>query len=203
MPGARRLPERLLGVVDPTPSERARSDAGLTALIRRIHERSRGTYGVPRVHAELAYEGTRCSRKRVARLMRTAGIEGVHRRRAAHTTVRDRDAAPAPDLVNRVFRVTSPNALWVADITYVPTWQGFLYVAVVVDAFSQRSSAGRWPLLDHGVVGNLRRWSDGHAAHECSTQVTLRALDDVVLNADYPSNEACSLQPVPSQSPGS
>ncbi len=129
------------------PSERARSDAGLTALIRRIHERSRGTYGVPRVHAELAYEGTHCSRKRVARLMRTAGIEGVHRRRAAHTTVRDRDAAPAPDLVNRVFTARCPNQLWVADITYVPTWQGFLYVAVVVDAFS-RAVVG-WSMAGH------------------------------------------------------
>jgi putative transposase len=129
------------------PSVRARSDAGLTVLIRRIHEQSRGTYGVPRVHAELAYEGTRCSRKRVARLMHTAGIEGVHRRRAVHTTVRDRDAAPAPDLVNRVFTARCPNQLWVADITYVPTWSGFLYVAVVVDAFSRAvvgwSMAGR------------------------------------------------------------
>ena len=129
------------------PSVRARSDAGLTALIRRIHERSRGTYGVPRVHAELAYEGTRCSRKRVARLMRTAGIEGVHRRRAVHTTVRDRDAAPAPDLVNRVFTARCPNHLWVADITYVPTWSGFLYVAVVVDAFS-RAVVG-WSMAGH------------------------------------------------------
>jgi putative transposase len=129
------------------PSERARSDAGLTVEIRRIHERSRGTYGVPRVHAELAYDGTRCSRKRVARLMRIAGIEGVHRRRAARTTVRDRDAAPAPDLVNRTFSASCPNALWVADITYVPTWAGFLYVAVVVDAFS-RAVVG-WSMAGH------------------------------------------------------
>jgi putative transposase len=129
------------------PSERARADAALTAEIGRIHGRSRGTYGVPRVHAELAYEGTRCSRKRVARLMRLAGLEGVHRRRAIRTTVRDRDAAPAPDLVNRTFSASAPDRLWVADITYVPTWAGFLYVAVVVDAFS-RLVVG-WSMAGH------------------------------------------------------
>ena len=129
------------------PSERSRQDLTLTADIARIHERSRGTYGVPRVHAELAYDGTRCSRKRVARLMTAAGLEGVHRRRAAKTTVRDRDAAPAPDLVNRAFSASCPNHLWVADITYVPTWSGFLYVAVVVDAFS-RAVVG-WAMAGH------------------------------------------------------
>ncbi len=130
-----------------SPSERARSDAALTAEIGRIHLRSRGTYGVPRVHAELRYDGTRCSRKRVARLMRLAGLEGVHRRRPVHTTVRDRDAAPAPDLVNRTFATSAPDRLWVADITYVPTWAGFLYVAVVIDAFS-RLVVG-WSMAGH------------------------------------------------------
>jgi putative transposase len=129
------------------PSERARTDAALTSEIRRIHRRSRGTYGVPRVHAELRYDGTRCSRKRVARLMTAAGLEGVHRRRAIRTTVRDRDAAPAPDLVNRSFRAPGPDRLWVADITYVPTWAGFLYVAVVVDVFS-RLVVG-WSMAGH------------------------------------------------------
>jgi len=129
------------------PSERARTDAALTGEIRRIHLRSRGTYGVPRVHAELRYDGTRCSRKRVARLMRADGLEGVHRRRAIRTTVRDRDAAPAPDLVNRSFRAPGPDRLWVADITYVPTWAGFLYVAVVVDVFS-RLVVG-WSMAGH------------------------------------------------------
>jgi len=129
------------------PSERARADAALTGEIRRIHVRSRGTYGVPRVHAELRYDGTRCSRKRVARLMRADGLAGVHRRRAVRTTVRDRDAAPAPDLVNRTFRAAGPDRLWVADITYVPTWAGFLYVAVVVDVFS-RLVVG-WSMAGH------------------------------------------------------
>ena len=122
-------------------------DASLTVAIRGIHRQSRGTYGVPRVHAELRYSGTRCSRKRVARLMALAGLEGVHRRRSVRTTVRDRDSAPAPDLVNRNFAAPAPDRLWVADITYVPTWSGFLYVAVVVDACSRRVVG--WSMAGH------------------------------------------------------
>ena len=129
------------------PSKRARADAALAGDIRRIHVRSRGTYGVPRVHAELRYEGTRCSRKRVARLMQADGLAGVHRRRAVRTTVRDRDAAPAPDLVNRSFRAPGPDRLWVADLTYVPTGAGCLYVAVGVDVFS-RLVVG-WSMAGH------------------------------------------------------
>ena len=129
------------------PSARALADAGLTATIRDIHKDSRGTYGVPRIHAELRFTGTRCARKRVARLMRQAGLEGVHRRRFVRTTVQDRDAAPAPDLVNRVFSATCPDQLWVADITYLPTWQGFLYLAAVVDVFSRRVVG--WAMAGH------------------------------------------------------
>jgi putative transposase len=119
-------------------SARARADAGLTLRIQTIHERSRATYGAPRVHAELAAEGIRVGRKRVARLMDAAGLYGVSRRKWVTTTVRDRTARPAPDLVDRNFAAASPNRLWVADITYVPTWAGFLYLAVVLDAFSRR-----------------------------------------------------------------
>ncbi len=130
------------------PSARALSDATLTELIRAIHVRSRGTYGVPRVHAELLFDhGLRVGRKRVARLMRDAGLEGVHRRRAFKTTKRDRDAAPAPDLVQRQFAPPGPDQLWVADITYLPTWSGFLYLAVVVDAWS-RAVVG-WSMAGH------------------------------------------------------
>jgi putative transposase len=129
------------------PSARAIADVDLTATIREIHRGSRGTYGIPRVHAELRFSGTRCSRKRVARLMRLAGLEGVHRRRFTRTTVRDRDAAPAPDLVNRRFSADRPDRLWVADITYLPTWQGFLYLAAVVDVFS-RAVVG-WAMAGH------------------------------------------------------
>ena len=130
------------------PSARAEADAALTKTIRRVHAGSRGTYGAPRVHAELAEEhGVRCGRKRVARLMRTAGLVGCHRRRAPRTTRRDRAAAPAPDLVRRAFAAAAPNALWTADITYLPTWSGFLYLAVVLDAFSRRVVG--WAMADH------------------------------------------------------
>jgi putative transposase len=120
------------------PSARAMSDAELLAKIREIHARSRGTYGAPRIHVELGVEGIGVSRKRVGRLMREAGLQGAHRRRAPRTTIRNPEARPAPDLVQREFRAEGPNRLWVADITYVPTWEGFLYLAVVLDAFSRR-----------------------------------------------------------------
>ena len=120
------------------PSARARQDAELTAKIHTIHIESRGTYGAPRIHADLAAQGIRVGRKRVARLMRGASVQGVSRRRPIFTTTRDRDARPAPDLVKRNFTVDGPDRLWVADITYVSTWAGFLYLAVVLDAWSRR-----------------------------------------------------------------
>lgn len=119
------------------PSERAKADAVLTERIREIHVEARGTYGVPRVHAVLAAEAVHVGRKRVARLMKCAGLEGVSRRRKYRST-RDKDAQTAPDLVDRDFTATHPNQLWVADITYVPTWSGFLYLAVVLDVWSRR-----------------------------------------------------------------
>jgi putative transposase len=120
-------------------SARAREDVELTALIHEIHERSYdGTYGAPRIHMELreAY-GVRVGKKRVARLMRRAGLRGVQKRRFRCTT---RPGAPeryAPDLVQRQFRADRPNALWLADVTYVPTLEGWLYLAVVLDVFSR------------------------------------------------------------------
>jgi putative transposase len=128
-------------------SARAREDVVLTAKIRMIHERSRGTYGAPRVHFELTAEGTRVSRKRVARLMRLAGLQGVSRRKGWKTTVRDGNSRPAPDLVERDFRAAGPNRLWVADITYIPTWAGFLFLAVVLDAWSRRIVG--WAMATH------------------------------------------------------
>jgi putative transposase len=119
-------------------SQRARQDSVLGDGIQRIHKYSRGTYGAPRIHAELASEGTHVGRKRVARLMREKGLRGVSRRKWTTTTVRDRAAVLAPDLVKRNFSAQGPDRLWVADITYVPTWAGFLYVAVVLDAWSRR-----------------------------------------------------------------
>jgi len=128
-------------------STRARVDTELSARIRAIHERSRGTYGVPRVHAELAAAQIAVGRKRVARLMQTAHLQGVSRRKWTTTTIRDRTARPAPDLVQRVFTAGRPNQLWVADITYVPTGAGFLYLAVVLDAWSRRIVG--WAMATH------------------------------------------------------
>jgi len=115
--------------------------------IQTIHKRSRGTYGVPRVHAELRDQGICVGRKRVARLMRAAGLEGVSRRKTTRTTVPDQAAHRIPDLVERDFSATGPDRLWVADITYIWTWVGFLYLAVVIDAFSRRVVG--WAMATH------------------------------------------------------
>jgi putative transposase len=120
------------------PSKRSRADGELVERIREIHVRSRATYGVPRIHAELAADGIAVGRKRVARLMKLEKLEGVSPRKSTFTTVRDPKARPAPDLVDRAFTAKAPNELWVADITYIPTWAGFLYLAVVVDVWSRR-----------------------------------------------------------------
>jgi len=120
------------------PSARSQADAELTDRIAAIHKASRETCGAPRIHAELIDEGVRVGRKRVKRLMKAAGIAGVSRRKGARTTFRDERVRPASDLVDRNFHADEPNQLWVADITYVPTWAGFIYLAVVLDAFSRR-----------------------------------------------------------------
>lgn len=129
------------------PSSRAAADEALGARIERIHEWSRGTYGAPRVHAELKASGVRCSRKRVARLMRDAGIEGCHRRKRARLTRRDPGAPPTPDLVERDFARRAKDELWVADITYVPSKEGFVYLAAVMDAYSRRVVG--WSMANH------------------------------------------------------
>ena len=121
-----------------SPSARSMVDGDLTGRIKTIHQASRQSYGAPRVHAELADAGVRVGRKRVERLMKAAGLKGVSRRRGTRTTIRDERLRPASDLVDRNFYAHEPNVLWVADITYVPTWAGFLYLAVVLDAFSRR-----------------------------------------------------------------
>jgi putative transposase len=120
------------------PSARARADVELTSRIIAIHQYSRGTYGAPRIHEELLAARLQLGRKRVARLMKAAGLCGVSRRKWVITTLRERGARPAPDLVERNFAAAAPNRLWVADITYIPTWAGFLYLAVVLDTFSRR-----------------------------------------------------------------
>ena len=120
------------------PSERELTDAALTERIREIHAGSKERYGAPKIHAELADEyDIRVGKKRVARLMKRARIVGVMRGRKWRTTIDDPAAAPAPDLVDRVFKASAPNQLWLADPTYVPTASGFLYLAVVIDMFSR------------------------------------------------------------------
>src|SRR6476659_4784717 len=130
------------------PSAHARADEVLLARIKTVHISSRQTYGAPRVHAELRAAGERHGRKRIARLMRVAGLVGASRRRGGPiTTQRDKHARPAPDLVDRDFQAAGPNQLWVADITYVPTAAGFLYLAVVVDVWSRRVVG--WAMANH------------------------------------------------------
>ncbi len=129
------------------PSSRSLADEALTERIRQIHEESRRTYGVPRVHFELVEKGDRIGRKRVARLMKAAGLQGVSRRKGIRTTVRCPEACPAPDLVERDFTVSGPDRLWVADITYIATWAGFLFLSVVLDAWSRKVVG--WAMATH------------------------------------------------------
>jgi putative transposase len=120
------------------PSERRRQDALLSEKIHQIHRRSRETYGYPRVHAELRSLGIGCGRRRVARLMRAAGLRGCVRGKKRRTTRDDPRAAPAPDLLRRDFVAAQPNKVWLADITYIPTREGFLYLAFILDTHSRR-----------------------------------------------------------------
>ena len=126
------------------PSTRARGDAELTQRIIAVHEESGGTYGAPRVHAELHAQGRPHSRKRIARLMRAAGRRGRTPRRWRTTTIPDPAAPVRPDLIGRDFR-THPgqvNARWCGDITYINTWEGWLYLATVIDLASRAWSLG-------------------------------------------------------------
>jgi putative transposase len=144
------------------PSPHSLADAQLLEQIRKIHAASKGTYGSPRIRAALAAQGEHVSLKRVARLMREAGLRGVSRRRWICTTQRDARARPAPDLVQRQFHADQPNCLWVADATYIPTLAGFLYLAVVLDVFSRR------------IVGWAMR-------HSLATELMTAALDMALL----------------------
>jgi putative transposase len=148
-------------------SPRAIENAALAERIAAIHEASRCTYGMLRIQAELRdredghYDRRWASvgRNRIARLMRAAGLRGVSRRRGyTVTTKRDGQGRGAPDLLGRDFRASGPNVLWVSDITYVPTWAGFVYLAIVLDAWSRK------------VVG----WSIGQ---DLKTELVLDALN--------------------------
>ena len=143
---------------DGPPSKRSRQDAAPTAEIRQIHRRSRQTYGSPRVHAELGALGTRCGRERVERLMRKAGLRGCTRGRRRGTTRRSKRAAPAEDLVKRNSAATRADGLRAADVTYVATREGSLYLAFVLDVRSRRMVG--WAMENHSktelVVDALR-----------------------------------------------
>lgn len=134
------------------------SDAQLLARIRTLHASSRGTYGAPRIHAQLAREGVHVGRKRVARLMRMAGLWGASRGRWPRTTRPRAGARRAPDLVRRHFSADAVNVLWVADATYVPTDEGFLYLAVVLDVFSRRIVG--WAMSNHLYTALMLRALD-------------------------------------------
>ena len=130
-----------------TPSAHARRDAQLRVKIRESWEGSRRTYGRPRIHADLKAGGERVGAKRVARLMREEGIKGVSRRRRPKTTQRDKGGRTVPDLVQRDFSASGPDKLWVADITYVRTARGWLYLSVVMDAWSRKITG--WAMETH------------------------------------------------------
>ena len=129
------------------PSARAQADAALLAQLRHFHTRSDGTYGAPRLLGDLRDAGVRVGQKRIARLLRAANLHGVSRRRGVRTTRRGPVETPAADLVQRAFTATAPNQLWVADITYIPTWAGFLFLAIVLDVYSRRIVG--WAMATH------------------------------------------------------
>jgi putative transposase len=151
-----RVMSRLLGVsasgfyawLSRPMSKRALEDIALTAKIHAIHRRSGEAYGAPSIHAELADDhGIRVGKKRVARLMRAAGIKGLQPVKFVTTTVAGPIADRALDKVDRQFSADGPDRLWVADITYVPTWAGFLYLAIVLDVWSRRIVG--WAMANH------------------------------------------------------
>ncbi len=130
------------------PSDRGLSDAWLSERIKEIHGGARGVYGARRIHAELRHaHGVRMGRKRVERLMREGGLSGLVKRQRGKTTIRAPGVRVADDLVDRRFDREGPNRLWVADITYLPTWEGWLYLAAVQDAFSRRIVG--WAMAEH------------------------------------------------------
>ena len=157
-----------------SPSRRAQQNQELSRRIAAVHAESRQIYGARRVWAELRAQGVTVSRRRVARLMRALGLQGVTRRKRRCTTRRDAQAAVAPDRVQRRFEAAEPNRLWVADITYVPTLEGFVYLATVLDVFSRKVVG--WAMSARQTV-DLVQSALGMA-------VTARAAQGVVLHSD-------------------
>jgi putative transposase len=131
------------------PSDAEQADAALVAEIRAIHDEFDGTYGEPRITTELVRRGRTVNHKRVERLMRVNGIVGVHKPARVRTTIPAEDAPPLPDLVGRRFDPGAPDVTWVGDITYVPTGEGWLYLASVLDLGSRR-------LLGYSMADHMR-----------------------------------------------
>jgi len=129
------------------PSSRALSDIALRERITQVHADNYGVYGVRKMHAALRREGIDAGRDQVARLMRVAGLQGVRRGKPQRTTVPDTAAERAQDLVNRQFAAAGPDRLWVCDLTYIRTWEGFAYLALVIDVYSRRITG--WALARH------------------------------------------------------
>jgi putative transposase len=129
------------------PSPRQQADAVLQAQIQTIHSQSDGTYGAPRIREALIDQGFEVGRRRIARLLREAGLQGITRRKKVWTTQRSEEADRIPDRVDRDFMASGPDQLWVADVSYIPTWEGFLYLAVVLDVWSRRVVG--WSMADH------------------------------------------------------
>jgi transposase InsO family protein len=140
------------------PRDAERAEAELVAEIREIHDEFDGTYGEPRIPAELARRGRRANHKRVERLMRAHGIAGVHKPPKMRTTIPAHDAAPLPDLIGRGFDPGAPDVAWVGDITYIPTDQGWLYLASVLDLGSRR-------LLGYSMADHMRTELVADALH--------------------------------------
>ena len=130
-------------------SARERADAELLVQVKALHAESKGTYGAPRIHAELTHRGRRHGRKRIARLMRHAGVSGRTPRRWKKTTVPDPAAVGRADLIGRDFTADAAaiNSRWCGDITYIRTWEGWLYLATVIDIASRRVVG--WATADH------------------------------------------------------
>ena len=133
--------------------------------IKAIHAQMRATYGMPRIRAELADQGVMASRKRIATVMRLSHIRGVSRSYVV-TTTRDKRQRPAPDLVKRQFVATDINQLWVADMTYVPSWAGFLYLAVVTNVYSRKVVGWAFgvSMTADLVIAALRTWRCSRAS---------------------------------------
>jgi putative transposase len=149
--------------LDRPMSSRAQANVQLLEAIRQVHAMSDATYGVPRVKAQLAHQGCKASFNRIARQMQKANLRGVSRRRGfVVTTNPNHLVKPAVDLVKRAFAASAPNTLWVADLTYIPTWEGFTYLATVLDVFSRK------------IVG----WSFSNSMH---ANIVVSALDMAIL----------------------